>query len=160
MADSKDYTAITRGRYLVTAGDCVACLQGDGGKFAGGRGIETPFGTIRAANITPDVETGIGAWSANDFARALHEGVAPGGRRLYPAFPYTFYTLITREDSDAIYAWLRSIPPVPNVVDRGTLPFPMNIRRVMRGWNAMFSRPDASSPSPDGRMNGTVAPNW
>ncbi len=148
MADSNDYTAISRGRYLVTAGDCVACHQGASGEFAGGRGIETPFGNIRAANITPDLETGIGTWSADDFARALHEGVAPGGRRLYPAFPYAFYTRITREDSDAMYAWLRSIPPVRNVVDRDTLPFPLNIRTVMRGWNAMFFEAGRFQPVP------------
>lgn len=148
MANSNDYTAITRGRYLVTAGDCVACHQNDAGDLAGGRGIETPFGTIRAANITPDRETGIGTWSADDFARALHEGLAPGGRRLYPAFPYAFYTRITREDADAIYAWLRSIPPVRNVVDRDTLPFPLNIRTVMRGWNALFFEPGRFQPAP------------
>jgi len=147
-ADSNDYAAIDRGRYLMTAGDCAACHRGAGSDFAGGLGIETPFGIIRAANITPDPETGIGNWSEDDFAMAMHEGMAPGGRHLYPAFPYPWFTRISRADSDALYAFLRTVPPVRNVVDSSELPFPLNIRAAMIGWNALFFEPGRFHPDP------------
>ena len=67
-----------------------------------------------AGNLTPDPATGLGGWSSQDFWRALHEGRAPDGRLLYPAFPYTSYTHVTREDSDAIFAYLQSLPPLPH----------------------------------------------
>lgn len=137
-ADDNDYAAIARGRYLATVGDCVACHASGGSDFAGGRGIETPFGRINAANITPDNETGIGRWNADDFARAVQEGIAPGGRHLYPALPYPWFTRATRSDVDAIYAFLRTVPPVTNLVDRDTLPFPFSIRATMRAWNLLF----------------------
>ena len=103
-----DFATIERGRYLTTAGDCVACHTKEGGKpFAGGRAIGTPFGAIYSANITPDRESGIGAWTKDQFYRAMHEGISAGGERLYPAFPYPYYTHVTRQDSDDIYAYLR-----------------------------------------------------
>lgn len=147
-ADSADQVAIERGRYLAVAGNCTGCHMGPAGAFAGGRGIETPFGTINAANITADRETGIGGWSTDDFARALGEGIAPGGRHLYPAFPYVWYSNLTREDSDALHAFLRSVPPVRNIVDRDTLGFPFNIRAIMRGWNLMFFGAARLAPEP------------
>jgi mono/diheme cytochrome c family protein len=138
-ADPDDYVAIARGKALVTVGDCVACHTAPGGTpFAGGLALQTPFGTIMTPNITPDNATGIGSWSADDFARALHEGRRPGGLHLYPAFPYPYYTKVTRADTDAIYAYLRSLPAVGNSVNRNTLPFPFNIRLSMIGWNALF----------------------
>ena len=149
-ADGNDWVAIERGRYLATAGDCVACHQAPalGSSYAGGRAIETPFGNILTPNITPDPDTGIGRWSADDFARALHEGVRPNGQRLYPAFPYSYYTRVTREDADALFAYLRSVPAVRNVVDRNALPFPLDQRVAMRGWNALFFRPGYFQPDP------------
>jgi mono/diheme cytochrome c family protein len=142
-----NFDQVERGRYLVTVGDCAAChmsprgqVQGSAG-FIGGRPIETPFGQIVAPNITPDVETGIGKWNADQFYRAMHEGVRPDGARLYPAFPYTYFTRTTREDSDAIFAYLRTLDPVHNEVDRNTLPFPYNIRAAMLGWNMLFFEP-------------------
>ena len=104
---------IARGEYLARAGDCIACHTARGGvPYAGGRGIETPFGTVYAPNLTPDSQTGLGQWSASDFWRALHNGRSRDGRLLYPAFPYTAFAKTTDEDLTAIYAYLMSVPPV------------------------------------------------
>src|ERR1700751_3547305 len=87
--DNQAYEKIERGRYLAVAGDCVSCHTGPGGTpFAGGAALETPFGALIGPNITPDAETGIGAWSEEDFRRAMQEGIRKGGARLYPAMPY------------------------------------------------------------------------
>ena len=100
--------AQTDGEYLARAGDCIACHTARGGEpFAGGLEMPTPFGTIFTPNITPDPETGIGKWTADDFYRALHEGKSKDGSLLYPAFPYPSYTKVTRADSDAIYGYSR-----------------------------------------------------
>jgi mono/diheme cytochrome c family protein len=149
VADPDDYVEIARGKALVTIGDCVACHTAPGGTpFAGGLALQTPFGAIMTPNITPDNATGIGSWSADDFARAMHEGRRPGGDRLYPAFPYPFYTKVTRADTNAILTYLRSLPPVSNSVNRSTLPFPFNIRLSMIGWNALFFAPSDFTPDP------------
>jgi mono/diheme cytochrome c family protein len=143
---------LDRGRYLVQLGDCVACHTDKGGeRFAGGRKVETPFGTLLSANLTPDMQTGIGRYNADTFYRALHEGIDHEGRHLYPAFPYNYYTKVTREDSDAMFAYLRTIAPVSKHVDRNQLPFPFDIRGLMVVWNAMFLdkgeyKPDAGKP--------------
>src|SRR3954453_6398648 len=134
-----DFERIQRGKYLTDAGDCYACHTAEGGKpFAGGRPIETPFGTIYSANITPDRQTGIGAWSDSDFYRAMHEGKSSGGTQLYPAFPYPYYTHVSREDVQAIRAYLNTIDPVRNSPPRNQLPFPLDVRAVMKPWNWMF----------------------
>jgi len=144
---------LERGKYLTELGDCVSChTQAGGARFAGGRPVETPFGTIVSANITPDKDTGIGDWSADQFYRALHEGIDDEGKHLYPAFPYNYYTNVTREDTDAIFAYLRSIPAVHHDFKRNKLRFPFNIRALMAGWNALFLkqgpyRPDPSKPA-------------
>jgi len=139
VADPDNAIEVAHGKALVTAGDCVACHTAPGGApFAGGLALQTPFGAIMTPNITPDDATGIGTWSADDFAGAMHEGRRPGGAYLYPAFPYPYYTKVTRADADAMYAYLRSLAPVANSVNRNTLPFPFNIRLSMIGWNALF----------------------
>jgi mono/diheme cytochrome c family protein len=149
LADSDNYVEIARGKALATAGDCVACHTAPGGTpFAGGLALQTPFGAIMTPNLTRDNTMGIGSWSADDFARAMHEGRRPGGTYLYPAFPYPFYTRVTRADTDAIFAYLRSLPPVVNRVNRNTLPFPFNIRLSMLGWNALFFKPAGFVPEP------------
>ena len=94
---------VARGEYLTRAADCVACHTAPGGKpFAGGMAFPLPFGSLYSTNITPDKDTGIGAWSDEDFVKALHEGVGRDGKHLYPAFPYTSYTLMTRSDVLAV----------------------------------------------------------
>jgi mono/diheme cytochrome c family protein len=147
MADPDNYVAALRGKALAVAGDCVACHTAPGGvPFAGGLALTTPFGAIMTPNITPDEATGIGRWSRDDFARAVHEGRRPNGAYLYPAFPYPYYARVTRQDTDAIYAYLRTLAPVSNPVNRNTLPFPFNIRMSMMGWNALFFTPGQFVP--------------
>jgi mono/diheme cytochrome c family protein len=138
---------VTRGRYLAHAADCVACHTSTGGApFAGGVKLESQFGTFYGTNITPDPKYGIGKWSADEFYGALHDGVTPRGK-LYPAMPYTSYRQMSREDSDAIYAYLMTQKPaaVPNV--EPDLKFPYNMRFAVRFWNMLFLKdalPDAS----------------
>lgn len=132
---------IERGAYLARAGNCVGCHSMVGtAEFAGGRGVETPFGTVYASNITPDPKTGIGAWSAGEFWRAMHHGRSKDGRLLFPAFPYPSYTNVTRDDSDALYAYLRTVPPVEQANKAHDLPFPYNTQAAVALWRAMFFR--------------------
>ena len=140
---------VARGKYLVDAGDCQACHTRAGGTpFAGARGIRTPFGIIYSANITPDLKTGIGSWTEADFYRAMHNGIAHGGKNLYPAFPYTYFTRMSRPDVDAIWAYLRTLPPTYQVKPANKLPFPLNVRPLMAIWNALFFRPREFRPNP------------
>ena len=133
---------IERGRYLALVGNCAGCHTTRGGaEYAGGLGIKTPFGLIYASNLTPDASTGIGNWSPDHFWRAMHNGRARDGRLLYPAFPYTSYTQITREDSDAIYAWLRTLPPVTQDNKTHALDFPYNTQAALAVWRALYFRP-------------------
>ena len=133
---------IARGAYLAQAGNCMGCHTLRGGlPYAGGRGIETPFGTVYASNLTPDLTTGIGRWTPAHFWRALHNGRSRDGRLLYPAFPYTNYTLLKREDSDAIYAYLRSLPPVVQANRTHGLSFPFNTQPALAVWRALYFEP-------------------
>ena len=133
---------VAKGEYLARAGNCMACHTVAGGaKFAGGRAIETPFGIIYSTNLTPALRSGIGEWTSSEFWRAMHNGRARDGRLLYPAFPYTSYTQVTREDSDAIWAYLRSIPAVDQANRANALGFPFNTQVALAGWRAMFFRP-------------------
>ncbi|MGY8668763.1 cytochrome c [Bradyrhizobium sp. UFLA05-109] len=130
---------VVRGKYLAAAADCAACHTAPGGApFAGGLAMQSNFGTIYATNITPDPDEGIGRWSADDFWRALHDGVRRDGQQLYPAMPYTSYRGMTRADSDAIYAYVMQLRPM-NVASPVTdLKFPFNIRLSLVGWNLLF----------------------
>lgn len=133
---------IERGRYLALAGNCAGCHTVRGGAaYAGGLGIGTPFGTVYASNLTPDRTHGIGSWSAAHFWRAMHNGRSKDGRLLYPAFPYPSFTRITREDSDALYAYLRSVPPAatPNTPHR--LRFPYDTQAALAVWRALSFTP-------------------
>jgi len=141
--DKQDFDQLARGRYLTIVGDCAAChtLPGSGHELAGGRPIETPFGTLVAPNITPDPETGIGAWTDREFVDALTKGTGRDGKRLYPAMPYPYYTKVTREDALAIRAYLNSLPAVHNPVRVNRLPFPLNMRLSMAVWDLLFFSP-------------------
>lgn len=133
---------VAKGEYLARAGNCMACHTVAGGaSFAGGRGIETPFGIIYSTNLTPALGSGIGEWTSSEFWRAMHNGRARDGRLLYPAFPYTSYTQVTREDSNAIWAYLRSVPAVDQANRANALDFPFNSQVALAGWRAMFFRP-------------------
>lgn len=138
---------IERGAYLARAGNCRGCHTTAGGaEFAGGRGVETPFGVVVAPNITPDVKTGIGHWSASEFWRSLHHGRSKDGRLLYPAFPYPSFTQVSREDSDALYAFLRSVPAVEQANAPHALRFPYNTQAALAVWRALYFRPGAFEP--------------
>jgi mono/diheme cytochrome c family protein len=146
-SEQLSFAEIERGRYLAAAGDCQAChTRKDGAPFAGGRAIETPFGVIYSPNITPDRDTGIGAWSDDQFYRALHEGIAADGSHLYPAFPYPWYTKVTRDDADAIRTFLKSVPAVRDKRPDNQLVWPLNNRAVMAGWNELFFHPGTFAP--------------
>jgi mono/diheme cytochrome c family protein len=133
---------LERGRALVTLGDCETCHTARGGAaFAGGGALPTAFGTFYSPNLTPDDATGIGRWSADDFWRALHEGVDRDGHVLYPAFPYTSYTRIQRTDSDAMYAYLRTLRPVKQPNQHHQLRFPYNHRSLLVAWRLLYFRP-------------------
>ncbi|ANN75981.1 c-type cytochrome [Bordetella flabilis] len=133
---------VAYGAYLAKVGDCMACHTAPGSKpYAGGAAIPTPFGTFYGPNITADAATGIGNWTADDFWRALHQGKGPSGTLLYPAFPYTEYTRITRADADALYAYLRSIPPVTQPSRPHELDFPYGWRPLLALWRGLYFKP-------------------
>ena len=136
-----------RGAYLVTVGNCAACHTARGGlPFAGGKSIDTPFGAVVTSNITPDTLTGIGAWTAADFWQAMHHGRSKDGRLLYPAFPYPEYTRITRDDTDAIFAYLLSVQPVQQANRPHALRFPYNTQAALAVWRALFFSPENFQP--------------
>lgn len=150
MPDGQKFERIARGRYLAAAADCFAChtVQNGGKPFAGGRSIETPFGNIKSPNITPDRETGIGAWTDDQFVDAVRKGVRADGSHLYPAMPYTSYTKMSRDDVLAIRAYLNTVEPVRNAVTANTLPFPFNIRLSLAAWKMLYFQEGAYQPDP------------
>jgi mono/diheme cytochrome c family protein len=141
--------AIVRGAAVAALGDCVVCHTAQGGQpFAGGRPLPTPFGTIYATNITPDPETGIGRWTEAAFRRAMRDGIARDGTHLYPALPYTHFTRATDADLADLYAFIMSRAAVRAESPPNRLPFPLNIRAILAGWNLMFLRPGPWQPDP------------
>lgn len=133
---------ISKGEYLVKAGNCMGCHTARGeAAFAGGRSLQTDFGNFRTPNITPDVKTGIGSWTAEDFWQALHNGKSKDGSLLYPSFPYTNYTQVSRDDADAMYAYLMSLPKVEKANQAHELSFPYNKRALLVFWRAAYFRP-------------------
>jgi len=153
---------IARGRYLVRAADCAAChTSATGAPFAGGVPLDSPFGKFYGTNITPDKEHGIGKWSADDFYKALHDGVAPD-KRLYPAMPYTSYRGLSRGDTDAMYAYLMQLKPVAVPNRPHELQFPYNQRSALAGWNMLFLHDklaDASTGQSDAWQRGRYLSN-
>lgn len=147
-AATRSLSVVERGKYLTEAGDCESCHTRPGGApFSGGRAFKTKFGTIYSPNITPDVASGIGSWSLVDLRRAMHEGIAAGGYRLFPAFPYPQFAEVSGEDVAAIYAYLRTLPSVHYSPPPNGLLFRQ--RWAMRFWNLLFFKtrqfvPDAT----------------
>jgi nicotinate dehydrogenase subunit B len=147
--DASVFSVVTieRGRQLAALGDCAVChTEINGIVNAGGRAIETPFGTIYSTNITPDIETGIGNWSYPAFERAMREGIHRDGHHLYPAFPFTHYAKATDADLQALYAYLMAQAPVHAKNRKQALGFPFNWRPLMAGWNALFHSADPFVP--------------
>ena len=145
----QSFEVIQHGRYMAAAADCTACHTAPGGKpFAGGGVLETPFGTLLAPNITPDLQTGIGGWTDDEFVSAVKNGIGGHGIHLYPAMPYTYYTKMSRADVLAIRAYLATIDPVQNKVIANQLPFPFNQRETMIGWNVLYFNPGNLKPDP------------
>jgi mono/diheme cytochrome c family protein len=140
---------VERGAYLARAAHCAGCHSLPGQPpYAGGLAIATPFGTLVASNLTPDAETGIGTWTAADMRRALHQGRSKDGRRLYPAFPYPHYTVMTDEDSDALHAFLMRQPAVHRPNTPHELRFPYGTQWALAVWRALYFEPGRFEPSP------------
>jgi mono/diheme cytochrome c family protein len=140
---------VDRGAYLARLGNCALCHTARGGDaYAGGVGVETPFGTVFSSNITPDKAQGIGAWSAQDFWGALHEGRSRDGHLLYPAFPYTSYTHVTREDSDAIYSYLQTLPASQASNVAHAVRWPFNTQAALAVWRGLGFTPSSQAAVP------------
>jgi mono/diheme cytochrome c family protein len=149
-ADFTETDPLARGRYLSEAADCEACHTAEHGeRFAGGRPFDTDFGTIYSPNITPDKETGIGDWTDADFIKAVHEGVAKNGTRLYPAFPYAAYTYMPEEDVLAIKQYLFAQPAVKNKAPENSLRWPFNQRGLMAIWGVLYNPKERFEPVAD-----------
>jgi mono/diheme cytochrome c family protein len=147
-----DEELIARGKYLVHAGGCVTCHTAeddDAVPFAGGRALESPFGTFFAPNITPDIRTGIGGWSDEDFVRAFWDGVNPAGEDYFPAFPFTSYTGVARDDLLAMKAYLFSLEPVDKANREHDLAFLMSSRRAAGAWKSRYFSAARFEPDPD-----------
>jgi mono/diheme cytochrome c family protein len=142
-------TPVERGRYLAAAADCTACHTVPGGdEYAGGVAFALPFGTLYSSNLTADPDTGIGGWTEDEFVTAVRSGLARGGRRLYPAHPYTTYAGMARNDVIAIKAYLDSLPAVKNAVPSGQLSFPYSQRNLLPLWNALYQPAVGFKPDP------------
>jgi mono/diheme cytochrome c family protein len=146
--NNQSFDQVERGRYLSIVGDCAAChtLPGSGHALAGGRVLETPFGSLISPNISPDAVTGIGAWTDDEFVNSMTKGTGRNGTHLFPAMPYTYYTKISRDDALAIRAYLNTLPPAHNEVRPDQLPFPLNLRANMVAWDRLFFRPGEFQP--------------
>jgi mono/diheme cytochrome c family protein len=148
-----------RGAYMVRAAGCVSChtdKKGGGQPFAGGLALKTPFGTFHSPNITPDKETGIGAWTDEDFLRAVTQGQGAHGEELYPVFPYTSFAAMKAEDALAIKAYLFTLSPVSAPRRADEVSFPFSWRALMKGWKLLFfggAAPLANDPSRDATWN-------
>lgn len=140
---------VARGAYLARAGHCAGCHTARGGApFAGGTAIATPFGTVYAPNLTPDAATGLGRWTPASFRRALHNGRSADGRLLAPACPYPNFTQVTREDTDALFAYLGSLPPVMQANAPHALRWPYGTQAALAVWRALYFRPAAALQDP------------
>jgi mono/diheme cytochrome c family protein len=133
---------LAQGAYLARLGNCAQCHTVPGGApYAGGQGIATPFGTVYGGNLTPDPQTGLGRWTEDDFWRALHHGRSRDGRALIPVFPYTSFTHLTREDSDALYAYLQSLPAVRQAPPTQGLSWPYGSGWALKVWQTVNFTP-------------------
>lgn len=136
--------SVDRGAYLFAAAGCMGCHTEESPEarpLAGGRALETPFGTFYGPNITPDPDHGIGAWSDEDFLRALGQGVAPDGSDFYPVFPYTSFTRMTPEDMLDLKAYLFAQEAVARPNTPHDVAFPFSIRQSLTFWKLLNFKP-------------------
>jgi mono/diheme cytochrome c family protein len=151
MATALAETPAQRGQYLIAAAGCITCHTEEregAAPLAGGRALATPFGTFYSPNITADADTGIGRWSEEQFVSALHDGIGPDGRAYFPAFPYTAYTGMTRNDASAIRAYIFSLPPARHANRDHDLPWYLRSRLAARAWQWLYFRPARFLPDP------------
>lgn len=146
-SESSNESAIAKGRYLALAGNCFSCHTAqEHSPYAGGVPFYTAFGTIYSTNITPDRATGIGDWTLREFTNAMRRGIGKDGEHLYPAFPYSYFTKMSDEDLDALFAFLRTLKPVEQKPREHDLKFPLNHRAVLGGWKMLFFREQRFEP--------------
>jgi mono/diheme cytochrome c family protein len=156
IPDGPNAAQLRQGQYLARLGDCLSChLRADGEPFAGGLGLNTPFGVIYSSNISSDPEHGIGHWTPDQFYRAMHDGIGAQGQHLYPAFPYPWFRNLSREDDDALLAYLKTTPPVAYQPPGNQLFFPMNVRASVALWNVISLPPQTGAQTPQG-----ATPEW
>ncbi|NPT34665.1 molybdopterin cofactor-binding domain-containing protein [Paraburkholderia xenovorans] len=130
---------VARGKLLASLGNCAVCHTAHNGvPNAGGKPLDTPFGTVYSTNITPDGQTGIGNWSLEAFMRAMRQGISRDGHRLYPAFPYTSFQNTSDDDLKALYAYLMAQTPVRSRAPETKLAYPFSVRPLMAAWNGLF----------------------
>jgi mono/diheme cytochrome c family protein len=148
-APAQAQDAVARGRYLAILGDCAGChTQPNGASYAGGLPFAADFGTVYSTNITPDKETGIGNWTGDQFYRTIHDGVAADGTHLYPALPYVYFSRVTRQDTDDLFAYLKSLKPVHKPPTPNRLIFPFNLRFGLIFWNWLYGpKPPPALPT-------------
>ncbi len=151
MAQAAPDELVQRGAYLAHAGDCIACHTAPDGKpYSGGVPINTPIGMIYSTNITPDLETGIGKYSMDEFVRAMREGVANDGQHLYPAMPYTSFTRLSKEDLTALYAYfMHGVEPVHKQNHETKLSWPLSMRSLMALWNDLYLKKGEYAADPN-----------
>jgi mono/diheme cytochrome c family protein len=138
-APAKAEDAVALGKYLAVLGDCAGCHSAEHKPaFSGGVPFTASFGTVYSTNITPDKETGIGNWTMEEFYRALHDGVAPGGMHLYPAFPYIYFRRFSRQDTDALFSFLHTLKPAHQKPTPDRLIFPANLRFGLFFWDWLY----------------------
>lgn len=139
QATEQQADSIKQGEYIARLAGCASCHTVDADKIhAGGYELLTPFGSIEAPNITPDIATGIGSWTFDDFWQAMHHGKGAEGKLLYPAFPYTAYTKMRRTDVQALFAYLQSLPAIQQENPDPSFEFPYNLRAALYVWRAMY----------------------
>jgi nicotinate dehydrogenase subunit B len=140
---------LARGAQVAALGNCVTCHTSDQGEpFAGGKAFNTGFGTVYSSNLTPDADTGLGAWTYQAFERAMRQGISRDGHALYPAFPYTAFASISDDDMTALYAWLMQRPAVSQATPKADMGFPFGMRSLMLLWNGLFHQPSAYQYDP------------
>ena len=151
IADGPNAAQLRHGQYLARVGDCLSChLRADGEPFAGGLGLNTPFGVIYTSNISSDPQHGIGHWTTDQFYRAMHDGIGGQGQHLYPAFPYPWFRHLSRQDDDDLLAYLKTTPPAAYQPPDNKLAFPMNVRAAITVWNLLSLPQQPALQTPQG----------